>query len=708
MTLQALIAPRSIAIVGASPNPSIGHSVISSLETLGFSGTVMPVNPKYQRVLGHTCYPNLDEVPETPDVVAICLNGRGALESFRKLPELGVGAAVIYAGGFAEKNEAGARMQAELVDLARQADISLLGPNCMGALNPVAPSSTFLQRLFHAEGLAGNVGLITQSGAIAIGMLTDIRRFGYSTLISSGNEAVVTTADLIDYLIDDPDTRVIATFTESIRDPEKYVAALDRAAERGKPVVVLKVGRSERTRHTITSHTGGLAGESRVVSEVLRAHRAIEVFDVDEMAEVLAVCQGERWPAGDRIAVATVSGGQAGLILDVASAADLSLPPLPQDLSRPLSDLLNGITGDGNPMDAWGNGDYAQNIPAALGWLGTSDAYDAVVFCHDHLDGQPNGAADRPFIYGRMLVDAATASDKPHFYMNLRSGLMNVAQARFLAENGIASIGGSRTGLGAIQRMAHWARMPAPRVEAPTRVPDSPWGEDGRVRRTIHEYDAKRMLRNYGIRTTREYLAKGIDEAVSEAAAIGYPVVLKGVSDEMPHRSEHGLVRVGIEDETVLRQGWSEMERAVSMLGRNVKFDGFLVQEMIGGGIEVFAGMTRDPDFGPVLAFGLGGVAVELLQDFQLRLLPLSAGDAAAMVSGIRAAPLLGPHRGRPGADVPSLAACLEAIAAFAETNAAWIKEIDLNPIKVFPEGNGCVLVDALIVPVDNPEKTNG
>lgn len=704
MSIKSLVDPRSIAIIGASPRPSIGYSVIHSLDTLGFGGRVMPINPKYENILGHDCYPSLEALPEVPDVVAFCLNSTNTLENFRKLPELGTRAAVIYGGGFAEKDEEGARLQAEIVALSREAGISLCGPNCMGVLNPVARSATFMQRVFRPEGLAGNVGFVSQSGSIAMGMLTDIRRFGYSAFISSGNEAVLTTADFIDYLVDDPNTRVIATFTESVRDPERYVAALDRAAAAGKPVVVLKVGRSERTRHAITSHTGGLAGESGVFSAVLRAHRAIEVSDMDEMAEVLAVCQGERWPTGDRIAVVTVSGGQAELILDVASSADLSLPPLPADLHASLSDLIGGITGDGNPMDAWGNGDYARNIPGALQALSTSDAYDQVVFCSDHLDGQPLGAEDRAFVYGQMLVDTHEASDKPHYYMNMRSGLLNSAQSRFLLEKGIASIGGSRLGLGAIRRMAEWARIPRPLAAARSPVPASPLDEAGKTRATINEYDAKRMLAEYGIRVTREHLALKQDDAVREAARIGYPVVLKAVSDDIPHKSEYGLVKVGIRDEAALRDAWAAMEKAAAASCPDARIAGFLVQEMISDGIEVFAGVTRDPEFGLVLAFGMGGVAVELLKDFQLRPLPLSQGDAADMIASIRAAPLLGAYRGRPAADVESLATTLEALSDFVRANAHWIKEIDLNPIKVHPHGHGCTVVDALIIPIENVE----
>ena len=243
----------------------------------------------------------------------------------------GARAAVIYDSGFAELGEDGARLQAEIAGLCREAGMAVCGPNCMGILNPPARVTTYKQTVMDTDGLAGNVGIVSQSGSVCIAMLSDLRRFGISLSVSAGNEAVTRTVDYLEYLIDDPATTVIATFTETVREPERYVAALDRAAAAGKPVVVLKVGRTERTQRAITSHTGGLAGKSRVFSEVLRAHRAIEVTDLDEMTEVLAVCQGERWPRGRGISVITGSGGLAEMILDNATAAGLDLPPLSSD-----------------------------------------------------------------------------------------------------------------------------------------------------------------------------------------------------------------------------------------------------------------------------------------------------------------------------------------------------------------------------------------
>jgi acyl-CoA synthetase (NDP forming) len=571
----------------------------------------------------------------------------------------------------------------------------------MGVLNPATRSSIYIQELRDPAGLAGNVGLISQSGSICIGLLADIRRFGFSHVISSGNEALLGAAAYMEALIDDPATRVIALFAETIREPERFVAALDRAGDRGKPVVVLKVGRTERSKRAITSHTGGLAGEPRVFSEVLKAHRAIEVEDMDELTEVLAVCQGERWPTGRRLSVMTASGGQAELVLDVASRCGLELPPLPAESRKEAERVIGAITGDGNPLDAWGNGDYATNLPHALQVLDQAPTADVIIFCTDTCDGQPMGRAERILDYSRFLLDAAKASHKPHYLMNTRPGVMHREQINLLRAHGIATIGGSRQGLGAIDKLACYLR-PQPALRTPARRgPGIASVPNASRRPTVNEFDAKRLLAQHGIPTVKEKLVAFEAEARDAARSIGYPVVLKVVSDDIPHRSEHGLVIVDIQDDAALAVAWNGLQERFAGVAGKPSLAGVLVQELVREGIEVFAGIARDRDFGHALAFGIGGVALEVMADFALRMLPLRAGDAEAMIGEIKGARLLHGIRGGPPADIATLARCLYALGDFAYADRAHIAEIDLNPIKVLPQGQGCVIVDALIVPIE-------
>ena len=700
MKLGRLVDPQSIAIFGATERPSPGRTLLLALDRLGFKGDVYPINPKYERVLGRTCYPSLRDLPTAPDVVALCVGAADMLAHFTTLAEIGAGGAVVYGGGFAERGEDGKKLQSAIHAICTEAGIALCGPNCMGVLNPPSCSTTYIYEVRDPRRLVGNVGLISQSGSIGNGMLADVRRFGYSLVVSSGNEAVVNTAALIEHMVDDPATHVIATFTETIREPERYVAALDRAADAGKPVVVLKVGRSERAQRAITSHTGGLAGESRVFSELLRAHRAIEVRDMDELTEVLAACQGPRLPTGNRIAVITGSGGQAELILDVASEAGVNLPPLPAAERAEVERVIGPITGDGNPLDAWGNGDWNTNMPHAMSVLNDSKANDVIVYCADAHEDQPMISPERLIDDVALFANSAAKSQKPHYLLNTRPGVMNDLQVRFLAERGIIHLGGTRQGLGAIDRLARYvaprARPAQPVAKRQDCLAKLVVAEPGR--RTINEADSKKILSSYGMAISREQLVTTLAEAKAAARDVGFPVVVKAIADELPHKSDYGLVEVKLANEEQVEKAWVNLAGRLARITQPFNLRGFLVQEFVPQGIEVFAGIARDPNFGLSIALGMGGVDIEILRDFSLRMLPLHEGDAEAMLAELRGAALLGDHRGRKAADTKALVDCLYRLSEFAEAEGDMLAEVDLNPIKVLPEGEGVVIVDALIV----------
>jgi acyl-CoA synthetase (NDP forming) len=694
MPIEALVKPRSVAIVGATERAGPARSLIESLGALGFSGAIYPVNPKYPTVLNHACYPSLTDLPEAPDVVVFSIRNPLIPEQVRLAVRRGARAAVIYDSGFAELGEDGARLQDEIAGLCREAGMAVCGPNCMGILNPPGRVTTYKQTIMNPAPIAGNVGIVSQSGSVVIAMLSDLRRFGISLSVSAGNEAVTRTVDYIEWLIDDPNTKVIATFTESVREPERYVAALDRAADAGKPVVVLKVGRTERTQRAITSHTGGLAGSSRVFSEVLRAHRAIEVDDLDEMTEVLAVCQGERLPRGRGISVITGSGGLAEMILDNATAIGLDLPPLTPAERTEAERVIGRITGDGNPFDAWGNGNYAVNLPHAMSVVDKSENIQSVVYCSDTADSGHIGHPGRVLENVKMLAEQAKGSHKPYYLLSTRAGVMNAAQAKALRECGLVQIGGTRQGLAALDRVGRWVMgRPKARPEWSGRHAIMAISSE---RCTINEFESKLLLATYGVPITREQRAETLDEAIAAARAIGFPVVLKALSDEIPHKTEHGLVAVNMKSDQDLAAAFARMRERIDAMTPRPRDVAFLVQEFVADGVEVFAGISRDPDFGLSIAFGLGGTAIEVTRDFALRMLPLREGDAEAMIAETRAAAMLGAVRGRPAADTKSLAACLYALSDFAAAHAETIAEVDLNPIKALPAG--CVVVDALIV----------
>jgi acetate---CoA ligase (ADP-forming) len=457
MGLEALLKPGSIAILGASEKPTIGRRLIASLDRIGFAGSIFPVNPNYPAVLGRRCYGSIAELPETPDIAVFCVGHKRVLEPFAAAAKHGIKAAVIYDGGFAERGEGGRSLQSKIEGICRDAGIALCGPNCMGVLSPHHPSTTYLQELRHPEGLPGNVGIVSQSGGFCIALVNDVRRFGFSHVVSSGNEAVMTAADYLEYLVDDPHTKVIGGFIETVRHPDRFAEALDHAAARGKPVVMLKVGGTGRAQYAVTTHTGGSAGEPGFASELFRAHQAIEVSDLVEFTEAIAAAQSTRCPAGCRLGVITSSGGMAELILDIAASTNLQLPPLPATVKAEVEQLIGFVSGDGNPLDAWGNGTFLVNLPHALRVFDASPDHDIIVFCRDNCDDQPFESPEVGRAYLELFERAAAASNKPHYLLHTRPGVLNREQVAHLRKAGIAVVGGIREGLGAIDRLARQA-----------------------------------------------------------------------------------------------------------------------------------------------------------------------------------------------------------------------------------------------------------
>ncbi len=529
-------------------------------------------------------------------------------------------------------------------------------------------------------------------------MLGDCRRFGFSHLISSGDELVTTIDQYIEYLIDDPATRVIALFIESVRNVTNFTAALDRAARVGKPVVVLKVGRSAQAREAVLGHTGGIAGDGRVFSALIERHHGIEVSSLEEMTEVVACCQSTRRPAGRRVGVVTASGGQVEMILDEAVGATFELPPLDDGRRALAAEVIGPISGTGNPLDAWGTGDYTRSLALGLDVLSGSPDIDGVVLVSDTNDGQTM----TPTRYTDLLYDASLRSPKPFYFMNTRSNLMRMELVDKFRDTGVSMLTGLRQGFGAIGRMGGWAQRsePQPPVAFTSATADMALQQALlSPRRTINEVDAKAIVRELGIDAVQDCVVSTVQDAARSAAAIGYPVVLKAVSDDIPHRSEYGLVGVGLKNADEVIQAYSEQDTRIAKLGLEPATVRRIVQPLAPKGVEVNIGIGCDPEFGHFVAFGAGGVLVELIGDAVVRPLPLRRGEALEMVRASKAFRLLSGFRGAPVCDIDALVDCIERVAAFTYAHGDEIREIDLNPVFVAAQGKGCVIADALIVP---------
>ena len=702
MSTHRLLNPRSIAIYGASERPDgVSERIIRSLEVLGYPGEVFLVNPRYERILGHKTFQSLDDLPRGIDVVAFCVGRSRVLEAFRDLPGRDVGAAVVYAGGFAESGPEGRAAQNELAEIARTKDIAVCGPNGMGVMNLHAKMTCYMLNLREPANLVGNVGLITHSGSIVNCLLVDSRRFGFSSVISCGNEAVTTVAELIEELVEDPQTRIIAACLEKVTDAGRFATALDKAAANEKPVVVLRTGRSAKARQAILAHTGSLAGEARLFSEVLARHRAIEVPTIDAMAEMLAAFQGRRQPQGRRIGLISESGGFCELIHDCAEENDIVLPaPTATTAERVDAVVTDPISSMQNPIDVWGTGGFAGPLSEIIGAYGTDPNFDSIaVAISDTRDGQ----ATRPYDSLQSIIEGAGRLEKPVFVLHSRSGQHRREEVEQIHKIGIPIVGGFIEGLRAIDRVGKWGADRSSRYRKHRDIPalNERLSSDSN-RKTINEYDAKKLLALAGLPVISERKVIDLDEALRAAHDFGFPVVLKMLSDAIVHKTEHGLVAVNIETDAQLKDSWHQMSDKLAGLDieRGQAFG--LLQPMIKGGTEMFAGIARDPEFGLYIAAGLGGVLIETIKDIALRPLPLVDGDAESMLSETIAGRVFSGVRGGPPLDNEAFYDCVYRLADFALTAEPMIQEIDLNPIIVRENGLGCTIVDALIVPRHN------
>jgi acyl-CoA synthetase (NDP forming) len=706
--LSPLLNPKAIAVVGASERPgSAGRLVLQNLQHLGFEGPVYAVHPRHGQVLGFPCYPNLQSLPGPVDSVAILLGAQKALTILEQMAEIGAPAAWLLAAGFAEAGPEGEAREAELIRIAQENGLLVCGPNCIGVADLVDGSATYSVAL-SPKTRAGGVSAVVQSGAICLG-LANSARFGFRTLISSGNEAVLDSADYIGHLVNDPHTKVIVAFLEGIKSPEKFIAAAKAAAEVGKPILALKVGRSEMARRTVQAHTGSLAGSDQVMDAVFRRLGVTRLDTLDELLEAAELFVTCPVPEGEGVGLLSLSGGQIGLIADLAQDLGLTFPRLSDGAKKSLEEILPPFSPISNPLDAWGSGDLETTYPACL----------EIVSQEEHLNllavsrGTPEGAADREVEQSLAVADAAVEAvvetGKPVLlFSNFSAGFQREVRKR-LEEGGVPYLQGTKETLRAIKAFLDYAAFRRKAVtseqEAETRrgCPSPATLSEWRRRlerggEALSEAEARRLLTDYGVPAPHEYIAESPNEAVERAQAIGYPVVLKILSPAIQHKTEVGGVRVGLGDEAAVRSAFQEVMEAAQERHPYVDIEGVLIQEMFSDdAVEVIIGVLRDADFGPVVVFGSGGVLVELLEDSALRLPPLSRREAREMIEETQADRLLRGFRGKPRADVEALVGALVRISQLAVDLGDQIAALDINPLMVLPEGRGVRAVDALV-----------
>ncbi len=717
--LRPLFAPRSIAVVGASPRSWIAQTVRDNLRVMGSATRCHFVNPKYTDLHDQPCYPSLEDLPDRPDIAIVALNPLRAASVTQAAAAAGVPAVIIPGGGVVEGGEAAAAMQAEVARIAREHGLALVGPNCMGVIDLTSNAATYIGDVSPYLPRGGVAG-IAQSGSVTDAFVHSGSRVGFSRIISCGSEVVLDICDYLAYCLDDPQTTSIILFVEGFKRPERFLALADRALELGKPIMAVKVGRSTQARTAAIAHTGSLAGEARVTDAALDAAGVIRCRDLDELLETAELVEGVR-RTGRRVGrgrtgVVTVSTGEGSLIADLAPSTGVDLPPIPEAARSQILAALPTMGYVGNPLDPWGAADPSTAYHVAFESMAGSGAYDVLVLVHDFpYRSLPSEVATANEVTLQLLEATRGRPEILPVYVSLTSGEPPPETKAVLDSEGDGTplLRGAVEAFRAIAGVATWERRRERRLATgpwrpawpalaadrtsfgadPSPVGPPVRGGGRRPPAPLAELESLDLLRASGVTTIEAVAARDADVAVAAARRFGGPVALKLVAAGLVHKSDAGGVSLGLAGDDAVGAAARLLLETGRLRGLDVR--GLLVQPMAAPGLELLVGLRRDPLFGPVVVVGLGGTLAEVLDDVAIRLAPIDATEADAMLDDLRGARLLAGVRGGAAIDRGAVASMLVALGRLAAERPD-VLEVDLNP--VVASAGGAVAVDAVVV----------
>lgn len=684
--LGALLDPRSVAVIGASADATkMTGRPVGYLQKYGFTGDIWPVNPRVETIAGLRCYPDVASLPAAPDAAIVLLGPDRAEAAVRDLAAKGCQAAIVLASGYGEANEDGARRQTALRVAAGA--MRLLGPNTIGLVNLTDRMMLSATGALEVENLAaGRISVVSQSGGILGSLLSRAadRGIGFAKLVSTGNEADIDSSEMIEHLVEDEATDVIAVYMEGLRRPAVFKRAARRAAELGKPIVVYKVGRSESGARAATSHTGALAGADRVYDALFRQYGAIRAETFNDLLDIPAALAAGRHTQGNRVAILTSTGGAGTLLADNCGLAGIEVPPPDAATTAALAMLMNEepeAVGR-NPVDVTLAGLRPDLFRGAITALLDSPGYDAVTVVIG------SSALATPDIVVGAILDCQAKSAKPILaYVSPHAPHL----VRLLNGQGIPAFAAPES-CASVLRALH--RRPLPAAPATIAVDKSVLA--GLPPGNLNEAESKALFARFGVPVAREIVAADASAAAAAARELGGDVVLKILARAIAHKSELGGVSVGLTAEEIPAACGVMLDR-LRAAGAPAP-EGFLVQERIRGVAELILGFHRDPQLGPVILLGTGGVAAEVFQDTALRLLPITRDDAEAMVEELKCVRLLRGYRGAPPADVAAVVEAVLAFAAMQQAAGDRLLEAEINPLFVLPEGQGVRAADGLVV----------
>jgi len=696
--LKQFFEPKSIALIGASDKSIWSIMVNGSLRACDFPGAISYVNPRSETVHGQPTVPSLAAIGTPVDLAFVMVNTNLVLPILGEMVTAGVKNAVILAGGFAEAGAEGAALQQQVVRIANEHNLALLGPNCLGYLNyghnvgamPGVPAGK-LRR--------GGLAIASQSGATGSLMMTYATRqgIGLSAMISSGNEAVLAVNDAIEYLIDDANTRVIAVFMETIRHPQAFVRAATRARAAGKPIVAIKAGRSEASARVAQAHTGAFTGDDKVTDALFKQLGIIRVDTIEELLTTADLFTKTGIMAGKRIGFMAISGGLCDMGADIAEVSGLELPAWSTETQQRLRDLLPELGEIHNPFDTTGAAVNRPELLAQMAAVLEDDAnIDVLVVPNSYPeDGAPAEGFSKNML---TLIDQHVKGERIPVLIPENSAIdMQPGAQTFLDATGLKTApGGMAETVRALGRLAAWsqaqrasgARQDA--VQAVTAIT-----LDGDPRGAWSEHQAHAFLAQHDVPVIPATLATSADEAASAARELGFPVVLKIASPDILHKSDIGGVKLNLRDEQAARDAFTAVMQAAREHAPDARIEGALVSPMRAGGVELLVGVVHDPNFGQVLAVGMGGIYVEVLKDASLRVLPIDHAEVQAMLDELQGKALLQGARGTTPADMGALADTIMRVARVAQGLGDRLESLEINPLRV--DGSQIEALDAVL-----------
>jgi len=697
--LDTFFNPSSIAIIGASRDGTkIPGLLLAFLRKNKFGGAIYPVNPNYPDIDGLTCYPALEAIGRPIDLAIVIIPARVVLGALEECAKLGVKHAIIISSGFAEEGGDSIAMQDAIAALAKRTGMRISGPNAEGYYNQIAGiAATFSPTVDikpdqpRLVATKRRIGIVAQSGGIGFAIYNRAKALGIalSTVISTGNESDLGAGEFLDYMVQDPATDVILLFIEGIRDVDKFLAAAKKAAETGKPVIVTKVGRSGAGERAAASHTASMAGWTAAYDAVFARYGFIVSNDLDEAVTIAAVLTTSPLPQGERVAVVTVSGGAGIWGADAVSAQGLQVPELSAGVQTTIRGLIPSYGSPRNPIDITAQAVHSGGLQKTIELLDKSDEVDAilVVISLSSETRMPFKTAEL-----KPLIDA---QNKPIVFWSYTLP-SNFARTG-LAESGVVVLSGlSHVSVALRQLVDHARSKPAAFTAEAAPAPVDVAKHLSAPR--LSEHDSKALLRAAGIALPNETLVADKSRLDAALAEVGFPLVMKIQSRDIPHKSEVGGVKVNITTKEEAAAAYDALIASARQHRPQAELQGVLVSPMAKKGVEIIVGTLLDKTFGPMVMVGLGGVTTELFKDVVYRPAPVSAQEAADMLSTLKGAPLLNGFRGAAKADVPAAATLIARLSQLAVQLKGDVAEIELNPVLVHPAGEGVTIVDALAV----------